>query len=191
VPRRSAGDGTVLLFPGAGTDASHPSLVAIERALAPRACRRADFGYRRAGRRAPDRPPVLMAAVRDELAAVPPGPVVLGGRSMGGRMCSMVAAGVDGIAPPEQVAGLVLICYPLHPPGKPDKARTEHLPALDLPCLFVSGDKDPFGSPAELEAAAEAIPGPVSFVWLKGGHDPRAADDAIVAAVEEWLAGLA
>ena len=68
--------------------------------------------------------------------------------------------------------------------------RIEHFGALDLPCLFVSGSKDPFGSPEELEAHAAAIPGPVSFVWLPGGHDPRNADDAIAAAVGEWLTTL-
>jgi hypothetical protein len=144
----------VLLFPGAGTDASHPSLVAIERTVAPTPCVRADFPYRKHGRRAPDRPPVLMAAVRsqlDDLVGEHGGPVVMGGRSMGGRMCSMVAAGADGSSPPADVAGLVLICYPLHPPGKPDRLRVEHLPAITVPCLFVSGTKDPFGTPEELE----------------------------------------
>ena len=62
--------------------------------------------------------------------------------------------------------------------------------ALDVPVLFVSGDKDAFGSPDELTAAAEAIPGPVTFVWLRGGHDPRNADDAIVGAVRDWLKSL-
>ena len=92
-------------------------------------------------------------------------------------MCSMAVA--EGLP----AAGLVLLSYPLHPPGKPDKLRIEHFVELDLPCLFVSGSKDPFGSPDELEAHAAAIPGPVTFVWLPGGHDPRNADDAIAAAV--------
>jgi predicted alpha/beta-hydrolase family hydrolase len=85
----------------------------------------------------------------------------------------------------------VLLSYPLHPPGKPDKLRVDHFGALEVPVLFVSGDKDPFGSPDELEAEAAAIGGPVSFVWLKGGHDPRNADEAIAAAVAHWLAELA
>jgi predicted alpha/beta-hydrolase family hydrolase len=181
----------VLLAPGAGADRDHHTLLALEDGLAPLPVGRMDFPYRKAGRKAPDRAPVAVAAVREEAAAVvdeagvAPDQLVLGGRSFGGRMCSMAVA--EGLP----AAGLVLLSYPLHPPGKPEKARTEHLPELDVPCLFVSGDKDPFGSPAELEAAATTIPGPVSFVWLKGGHDPRNADDAIVAAVGEWLAGLA
>ena len=81
---------------------------------------RADFPYRKAGRRAPDRPPMLMAAVRDELAAIGDDRVVVGGRSMGGRICSMVAAGADGEPPPATVAGVrARSRYPLHPPGKP------------------------------------------------------------------------
>ncbi len=177
----------VLLFPGAGTDASHPSLVAMESALAPTPCVRADFPYRKLGRRAPDRPPVLMAAVRSELDAVLAahgGPVVMGGRSMGGRMCSMVAGAADGSPPPADVAGLVLICYPLHPPGKPDRLRVEHLPAITVPCLFVSGTKDPFGTPAELEHWTATIPGDVHHVWIEGaGHDLKRADATIAEAV--------
>ena len=99
----------LLLFPGAGSDASHRSLVTIEQWVDPHACRRVDFPYRRAGRKAPDRAPVLMAAVRDELDSLAADePVVLGGRSMGGRICSMVAAGADGAPPPAGLRGLVL-----------------------------------------------------------------------------------
>ncbi|MGH9134892.1 MAG: alpha/beta hydrolase family protein [Ilumatobacteraceae bacterium] len=184
----------VLLYPGAGTDASHPSLVAIERAVAPTPCVRADFPYRKAGRRAPDRPPVLMAAVRAELATIAgggPGRVVMGGRSMGGRMCSMVAAGADGSPPPPDVAGLVLICYPLHPPGKPDRLRVEHLPAITVPCLFVSGTRDPFGTPDELERWTATIPGDVGHVWIEGArHDLKGADDTIATAVADFCAAV-
>jgi predicted alpha/beta-hydrolase family hydrolase len=181
--------GALLLYPGAGSDSSHPSLVAIERAVAPTACVRADFPYRREGRRAPDRALKLLAAVREELAALGDQPVVMGGRSMGGRMCSMVAAGVDG-AKPANVVGLVLICYPLHPPGKRDQLRVEHLPELAMPCLFVSGTRDPFGTPAELEAHAASIPGPVTFVWVDGaGHEWKGRDRAIAEVVADWVAG--
>jgi hypothetical protein len=177
----------LLLFPGAGSSADHPSLVAIERAVAPRRVARADFPYRRAGRKAPDRPPVLLAAVREELAGFGAAPVVLGGRSMGGRMCSMVVAGVDG-DPPPNAAGLILISYPLHPPGRPDRLRVEHLPAIRVPSLFVHGTRDPFASPDELARWTATIPGPVSHVWIDGGrHDLAGADARIAAAVAEWL----
>ena len=184
----------VLLFPGAGTDASHPSLVAIERTVAPTPCVRADFPYRKHGRRAPDRPPVLMAAVRshlDDLVGEHGGPVVISGRSMGGRMCSMVAGGADGSSPPAEVAGLVLICYPLHPPGKPDRLRVEHLPAITVPCLFVSGTKDPFGTPEELEQWTATISGDVHHVWIDGGrHDLKGADGTIADAVAIFCASI-
>jgi uncharacterized protein len=189
--RSRTGGGSLLLFPGAGTDASHPSLVAIEHAVAPLPCRRADFPYRLAGRRAPDRPPVLMAAVRAELATMPAGPVVIGGRSMGGRMCSMVVAGADDLPPPEHVVGLVLVCYPLHPPGKPDSLRVEHLAGLRVPCLFVSGTKDPFGTPGELERWTATIPAPVTHVWLDGkGHDLKGADATVAEAVASFTASV-
>ncbi len=190
-PRRiTFAPGALLLAPGAGADRDHHTLVAIEEALAPLPVRRMDFPYRKAGRKAPDRAPVAVAAVVEEATAavgdagVDPTRLVLGGRSFGGRMCSMAVA--EGLP----AAGLVLLSYPLHPPGRPEKLRTEHFGLLERPCLFVSGQKDPFASPAELEAAATAIPGPVSFVWLPGGHDPKNADDAIVGAVCDWLATL-
>ena len=101
---------TLLLYPGAGSDSNHPSLLAIERAVAPVRCVRADFPYRQAGRKAPDRAEVLMASIRETLAGLPADePLVMGGRSMGGRMCSMVAAGVDGQPAPANLRGLVLI----------------------------------------------------------------------------------
>ena len=130
-----------------------------------------------------------MACLREEAellcasAGVKPARLVLGGRSYGGRMCSLAVA--EGLP----AAGLVLLSYPLHPPGKPDNLRTEHFPALALPCLFISGERDPFGSPAEFDEAVQAIPGPVTQVWLPGGHDPRNQDEAIAAAVKDWLGG--
>ncbi|MGH9272675.1 MAG: alpha/beta hydrolase family protein, partial [Ilumatobacteraceae bacterium] len=136
----------------------------------------------------PDRPPKLLAAVRDELAAID-GPVVVGGRSMGGRMCSMVAAGADGAPPPAELAGVVLISYPLHPPGKPDALRVEHLPAITVPCLFVHGNRDPFGTPAELTRWTATIGGPVTHRFIDGkGHDLKGGDAEVVATVREWLA---
>jgi hypothetical protein len=178
----------MLLFPGAGSASTHPSLVAIEEAVAPLPVQRADFPYRLAGRRAPDRAPVLLATVREEAAAlaartgVAPGRIVLGGRSMGGRMCSLAVA--DGLP----AAGLVLVSYPLHPPGKPEQLRVEHFPRLTVPCLFVSGTRDAFGTPEELQAHTAAIPGPVTHVWIDGGtHDLKRADAAVADAVVTWL----
>jgi predicted alpha/beta-hydrolase family hydrolase len=181
----------MLLYPGAGSDRDHSSLVAIEEALRPMAAvERLDFPYRQQGRRAPDRAPTLMRAIRDDLVATRRrrGPVVMGGRSMGGRMTSMVAADVDGEGPVARLAALVLICYPLHPPGKPDRLRIEHLVDVSVPCLFVSGTKDPFGSPDELIEWTSTIPAPVEHVWVEGGrHDLKGADGVIAAAVTEFV----
>jgi uncharacterized protein len=178
----------LLLFPGAGTGADHPGLVALEDALAPLPVVRRDFGYRLRGRKAPDRAPKLVAEVAEaaEQAAADLGisqdRLALGGRSMGGRMCSMAVA--EGLP----AAALVLVAYPLHPPGKPDRLRTEHLPALEVPCLFVSGTRDPFGSPEELEQHTAAIPGPVTHHWVDGArHELKGADAEVAAAVATWF----
>jgi uncharacterized protein len=188
--KKRSGVGALLLTPGAGADRTHRTLVAIEEAVAPLPVARIDFPYRREGRRAPDRPPKAIACIRDESAlladrsGVDQSDIVLGGRSFGGRMCSMAVA--EGLP----ARGLVLLSYPLHPPGKPDKLRTEHLPALDVPCLFVSGERDPFGSPDEFESAIAAIPGPVTQVWVPGGHDPKNKDEQIADTVAQWLSTL-
>jgi predicted alpha/beta-hydrolase family hydrolase len=113
---------------------------------------------------------------------IDPARVALGGRSMGGRMCSLAVA--EGLP----AAALVLIAYPLHPPGKPENLRVAHFPDLHLPCLFVSGTRDPFGTPAEMEAHTAAIPGPVTHVWLEGGrHDLKGKDEEIAEVVRDWL----
>lgn len=187
-PRKRSTVGGVLLTPGAGSDRDHHTLLALEAALAPLPVARVDFPYRKEGRKAPDRAPKLIASLVEDAAAftegsgVAPDRLVLGGRSMGGRMCSMAVA--EGLP----AAGLVLISYPLHPPGKPEKLRTEHLPLIDVPCLFVSGDRDPFGTPEELEAATATIAGPVTHHWIPGGrHDLAKADDEICDVVASWV----
>ena len=181
----------LLLTPGAGAGRDQPSLVAIEDALAPIPVERIDFPYRLAGRKSPDKPEVLMNAVRASATALAirtrlgQEQVALGGRSMGGRMCSMVVAeGFPALA-------LVLVSYPLHPPGKPERARTDHFPSIDVPCLFVSGTRDAFGRPDELETATKAIRGPVTHVWVEGkGHDLRGAESFLAETVSTWVRGL-
>jgi uncharacterized protein len=180
----------LLLAPGAGAGRDQATLVAIDRALTGEgvAVARMDFAYRRAGRRAPDRPAVLVAAVIAEAAAlsvsagVAPANVFVGGRSMGGRMCSMAVA--EGLV----ARGVVLISYPLHPPGRPERLRTEHFGALDVPCLFVSGTRDAFATPSELVDASSAIPGPVTHHWVEGkDHGLRGADPEVTAVVASWV----
>jgi uncharacterized protein len=191
MPPRKKPDRAVLLTPGASAGREQPALVAVEEALAPVPVERMDFPYRKAGRKAPDKAPVLIEAVREGAAdlakrtRLAPDRLVLGGRSMGGRMCSMAVA--DGLP----ALGLALISYPLRPPGKPEKSRTEHLPNLKVPCLFLSGTKDAFGTVDELEAATAAIPGSVTHVWLDGGdHGLRRRDDEVAAILRDWVLSL-
>lgn len=186
---------TVVLYPGAGTGCDHSSLLAAERRLGSWAyVERRDFPYRREGRKAPDRAPKLMASVRNDLAEFNRrrGPVVMGGRSMGGRLTTMVAADVDGRGPVARLAGLVLICYPLHPPKKPEKLRVEHLPDITVPCLFISGTRDPFGAPDELESWTSTIPAPIEHLWIDGArHDLKGHDDRIAESIADFVASIA
>jgi predicted alpha/beta-hydrolase family hydrolase len=204
---RSRVDRAVLLAHGAGAGRNAAPLVATARALAAAGipCLRFDFPYRAAGRRAPDRPPVLLAAVREaaaELVArtgLPPQRLVLGGRSMGGRYCSLAVGDPDDPLP---TLGLLLLGYPLHPAGKPDSLRVEHFPRLRVPVLFVSGDRDALAGQPDLEKWAGTIPGPVAFHWLPGGDHgfrvPKSlagkGEAAVMAEVAEastrWVAAL-
>ncbi len=188
MPRAVAG---VLLTHGAGGGADHRTLVVLEDSLEV-PVHRMEFGYRAQGRRFPDRAPKLIAEVRaraEALAAdlgTTTARLVLGGRSLGGRMCSMAVS--EGLP----AAGLVLLSYPLHPPRKPDRLRVEHFGNIDVPVLFVNGDRDPFGTPEEFEAHIGDIPGDVTVRWLeRQGHNPKPSADAeIVAAVGAFLAAL-
>lgn len=180
----------LLLAPGASATKDQPALVAVDRAVSAEGgqVRRMDFPYRLAGKRVPDKAPVLVGAVVKEAtsfaaqAGLKPGRLFAGGRSMGGRICSLAVA--EGLA----VAGLVLVSYPLHPPGKPERLRTEHFGLIEVPCLFVSGTRDAFGRPEELEAAVALIPGPASFHWVEGGdHGLRGRDAEVAAVVASWV----
>lgn len=170
----------VVLTPGASATRGHPSLVALDQALSAVGItvERIDLPSARPG-------PKVEAAIRAAATALAPAPVVLGGRSFGGRMCSMAVA--EGLP----AAGLVLISYPLHPPGRPETMRVDHFPRIGVPCLFVSGTRDAFATPAELEAATAAIPGAVTHVWIDGGdHGLRGKDLAVCAAVVDWVTAI-
>ncbi len=183
----------LVLAPGASAGSDQSALVAIDDALTPTGVRveRIDFPYRLAGRRAPDRTPVLVASVVEAARqvaadmAISQHRIALGGRSMGGRMCSIAAA--EGL----EAAGLVLVSYPLHPPGRPSKLRVEHFESVSVPCLFVSGTRDQFGTPEELEAATASIAGPVTHVFVENGdHGLRRRDAEVAAIVSAWVLGL-
>ena len=174
----------VVLFPGAGSSASHASLESLEEALAPLSVARIDFPYRRAGKSFPDKTPVLLECVRNEVRAfaeqlgVQTSQLLIGGRSMGGRMCSMAVADETD---PLHVAALVLMSYPLHPPKKPENLRTEHLLRITVPTLCISGTKDNFGSPEELESAFSVVPAHVQWHWVQNGRHELAKADAEIA----------
>ena len=182
----------LVLTPGASARRDQSGLVAIDEAVTKVGVtvERVDFPGPAAGKRRPDPPAVCIATIRaatEELAeqlGVPTSRVAIGGRSMGGRMCSMAAAeGLD-------VAALALVSYPLHPPGRPERLRTAHFPDLRLPCLLVSGRRDAFATPAELEQETDAIPGPVTLALVDGDHSLRKSEAAVADIVATWLAGL-
>lgn len=119
-----------------------------------------DFPYRIAGRRLPDRGPVLEAAYKaawQQIAAAqsPDTTLCIGGKSMGGRIATQVAAGGDLVPAPSKV---VCFGYPLHPPGRPAQRRDQHLPKIATPILFMHGSRDPFGSPEEMTELVGWLP---------------------------------
>jgi predicted alpha/beta-hydrolase family hydrolase len=182
----------LVITPGASAGREQSGLVAIDDAVTAKgiAVERVEFPGQAAGKRRTDPPAVCILTVQhaaSELAArlgVSLGRIAVGGRSFGGRMCSMaVAQGLEARA-------LVLVSYPLHPPGKPDQLRTAHFPDLTVPCLFVSGRRDAFATPAELERETAAIPGPVTLALVDGDHGLRKGEGEAATIVAEWLSGL-
>jgi predicted alpha/beta-hydrolase family hydrolase len=179
----------LVLTPGASAGREQSGLVAIDEAVtrAGVTVERVEFPGQAAGKRRTDPPAVCIETVRSavtqlaERLSVPTGRIAIGGRSFGGRMCSMAAA--EGL----RVAALVLVSYPLHPPGRPERLRTEHFPALGLPCLFVSGRRDAFATPDELEGETAAIPGPVTRTFVEGDHSLRKSEAAVAAIVADWI----
>jgi uncharacterized protein len=186
--KRTAG---LVLTPGASAGRDHSGLRAIDDAVSASgvAVERVEFPGQAAGKRRTDPPAVCIETVRTaagalaERLSVPLRRIAVGGRSFGGRMCSMaVAEGMDA-------AALVLVSYPLHPPGRPDRLRTEHFPDIRVPCLFVSGRRDAFATTEELERETAAIAGPVTLNFVDGDHSLRRSEAAAADAVVAWLAG--
>jgi predicted alpha/beta-hydrolase family hydrolase len=182
---------TVLLAHGAGAPMDSASMTDAARALAATGLRvvRFEFPYmaaRREGRRPPppraDRlGPDYRAAV-DRLAAR--GPLVIGGKSMGGRVASMVA---DGLFAEGRIAGLLCLGYPFHPPDKPAELRTAHLDALRAPTLIVQGTRDPFGT--RVEVAGYVLSPSIRILWVEDGdHDLKARKSVTGASGAETLA---
>jgi uncharacterized protein len=171
--------GVVVLTHGAGGNRESPMLQQVCQEWAKRGwlAVRYDLPYRRrrptgppSGSAATDRAGIVEAiAVCRGLAQ---GPLIAGGHSYGGRQTSMVVAA--GSALPTKVDVLTLFSYPVHPPGKPERARTEHLPDITVPTVFTHGTSDPFGTPAELRDAAALVTGTTAVVEIAGArHDLR------------------
>ena len=190
----------LLLAPAAGSGLDERTLSQLARGLSERgvAVGTFDFAYRRAGRRPPDRADRLERAFEDVLAAfcaliaVPH--VVIGGRSMGGRIASLLAANGTG-------AGVVALAYPLYPGGRPDPRRTEHWPKITAPMLFVHGDRDRLCPVGDLDAArarhltsavhrAHVVAGADHGFVVRKRHGRTAADvrAELIDTVDGWLA---
>jgi len=163
---------SLVLAHGAGAGEQHPWMVRVGKGLAARGVHVVTFNfpYMDAGKHVPDRADVLETAYADAwttLTAGRSGPLFAGGKSMGGRIASQVAAR-KGFAP--SPAGLVFFGYPLHPPGKPQQRRDKHLPDITPPMLFFHGARDPFGSPDEMTELANRLSGSTLHIVEGGDH---------------------
>jgi len=180
----------LVLAHGAGAGQKSAWMVKAAQALADRGitCATFDFPYITAGRKVPDRAPVLEAhwrrmvgEAKEQTSGLP---LVIGGKSMGGRIASHIAAqGVDG------VRGLVFFGYPLHPPGQPEKRRDAHLAQITLPMLFIQGSADTFGNEAEMWALMPALERAELHVIAGGDHSfkVKGGAKAVAAAFEQAI----
>ncbi len=206
VYRAADSAGALILAHGAGAGQRSGFMVDVASALATLGLDVVTFNfpYIEHGRRIPDRGPVLEACYRDVIASVSselPSAgrrLCIGGKSMGGRIATQVAA-ADASLP---VAGLVLLGYPLHPPGRPLERRDKHLPDIARPMLFVQGTRDAFGTPDELAPILRTLePAPTLHAVAHGDHSFKlptrdaAAQAAVYTAIERaivaWVRGLA
>ena len=166
------GQATLLLAHGAGAPMDSPFMQAIATGLAERGWRvvRFEFPYmaraRLSGQRAgPDRLPTLLEAFRQQVAReAGDRPLLIGGKSMGGRVASLL---LDELAAAGPVRGGLCLGYPFHPPGKPQETRTEHLRTLRTPALILQGERDPFGRPEEVQSYA--LSSQLTVQWIPHG----------------------
>ena len=165
---------TILLAHGAGAAMDSGTMTSLAAALVAAGFEvvRFEFAYmaarRTGGRKPPPRAETLLDEYRAAVAAAPPGrPLVIGGKSLGGRVASMVA---DELFAAGRAKGLLCVGYPFHPPGRPERLRTAHLATLSTPALVAQGTRDPFGTPAEV--GAYGLSDRIEMLWLEDGdHD--------------------
>ena len=175
---KTAGGTTLILAHGAGAPQTHPFMTAFARGLSSRGIHVVTFNflYKERGRRVPDPPARLEACYRSAIVAVRERQsgtnhrLLVGGKSMGGRIASQVVAADSRAGGSPGVDGLVLLGYPLHPPGRPEKPRDAHLPAIAAPMLFVQGSRDTFGTPDELRPVLAGCRSAELFVVDGGEH---------------------
>lgn len=189
---------TVLLAHGAGAPMDSPFMAAIASGVAASGWRvvRFEFPYmarmRETGRRqGPDRMPVLQEAfrqqVRLEKTEQPARPVFIGGKSMGGRVASLL---VDELAASDGVTGCLCLGYPFHPPGKPLQLRTEHLAAMHTPTLILQGERDSFGRREEVETYS--LSPAVQVRWIPSGdHSFKPTRSSSLNEAENWATAVA
>jgi len=171
-PAEDAARALFVFAHGAGAGQHHPFMAGVSKALAGRGIDVVtfDFPYKRLQKSAPDRPPVLEQSFREVVAAArrwsQADRLFIGGKSMGGRIATHLAA--QGL---ESLSGVVCFGYPLHPPGKPQQLRIEHLPSIEVPMLVIQGERDTFGTPDELRPHLDAMKAEVHLhVIPRGDH---------------------
>ena len=187
----------IILAHGAGQGMHSPFMNYFHTEIANRGflCVKFNFEYMDAKRRVPDPQPKLQARYRSIVEEVTtahnPSRLIIGGKSMGGRVASYIAGDTPG------VDGLVFLGYPLHPPGKQDQLRDQHLYALKVPMLFVSGTKDTFAERDLLEKVVTRIGANATLAWVEGGDHSlkrgRKDDQSLgfaVETIEGWVHGL-
>ena len=177
------GRAALLLGHGAGGGLAAPDLVATTRAATAAGVHVAlvEQPYRVAGRRAPAPPAQVDAAwraVAEHLHLAADRPLIVGGRSFGGRVACRTAADVGA-------AGVLCLAFPVHPPGRPEKSRLPELVSVKVPALVVQGENDPFGVPDP-----ETLPGNITLAVVTGDHSLKKDAPAIRAAITSWLAAL-
>ena len=171
-PAEGAARALFVFAHGAGAGQHHPFMAGVSKALAGRGIDVVtfDFPYKRLQKSAPDRPPVLEQSFREVVAAArrwsQADRLFIGGKSMGGRIATHLAA--QGL---ESLSSVVCLGYPLHPPGKPQQLRVAHLPSIAVPVLVIQGERDTFGTPDELRPHLEAMKAEVHLhVIPRGDH---------------------
>jgi predicted alpha/beta-hydrolase family hydrolase len=184
---------TLILAHGAGAPQSHPWMVAMSELLAARGLDVVTFNFLYADQKkrgGPDKRDVLEATWRAAIAAVraevKEGLLFIGGKSMGGRIATQVAADPD-----VQIDGVVALGYPLHPPGKPEQLRVAHLKDLRAPLLIVQGERDPFGSPAELAPHFTGLKAKVVILPIASGDHSLATPKKSGFTLEQTMARVA